>query len=291
MSAPLPPQSATLVTAPVRRLDPAELPDCLRLSADRKWPLEDRKWALLFEVGDVYGIDAPDGGLAGAVVATRYGKEVTAISMMLVAERFGRRGLGRRLMMHALEHSAAATASLTATDDGRPLYEQVGFRTIGHCIKYTGVFRPGASDASGGPVTRPATPADLPAVLALDAVAFGAPRTALLTRLQSFAADFRVVEGPSGLAGFGGCWRNVDNMVIGPVIAQDTGTALALIRDLTAGAGGECRLDLEDRRPELISWAEEHGFSRGSTTAVMVHGDPLPGDRSRLFTPVMVALG
>ncbi|MFI9778715.1 GNAT family N-acetyltransferase [Streptomyces sp. NPDC051956] len=284
------PPPAPDVTAPVRRLDAAELPACLSLSKDREWPHEDRKWALLFEVGEVYGIDAPDGGLAGVVVATRYGTGVTAISMMLVAERFGRRGLGRRLMNHALEHCRTDSFSLTATDDGRPLYERVGFRTTGLCFKYTGVYRPAPQEPTG-PATRPARAGDLPAVLALDAEVFGAPRDQLLRRLQTFGEDFRVVDGPGGIAGFGGCWRNVDNTVIGPVVAQDTAVATALIADLAAGAGGECRLDLEDRKPQLLDWAAAHGFTAGSTTAVMVHGADLPGDRSRLFTPVMVALG
>jgi GNAT superfamily N-acetyltransferase len=290
------PSPAPDVTAPVRRLGPGELPACRALARDRGWPDEDRKWGLLFEVGEVYGIDAPDGGLAGCVVATRYGTGVTAISMMLVARRFARRGLGLRLMAHAIEHAGTATLSLTATDEGRPLYERAGFRTTGQCVKYTGVYRDAPGDAAR-PRTHPARESDFEAVLALDAEVFGAPRGRLLRRLREFGEDFRVVRGsggpglPGGIAGFGGAWRNVDNTVIGPVIAQDMATATALIADLAAGACGECRLDLEDRRPELLAWAGRHGFAAHSTTAVMVFGAGPPGDRARLFTPVMVALG
>ncbi|WP_433417864.1 hypothetical protein ACQP1V_01020 [Microtetraspora malaysiensis] len=52
-------------------------------------------------------------------------------------------------------------------------------------------------------MSRPAEPTDLPAILALDAEVFGAPRGTLLTRLQTVSARFRVVDGPDGgLAGF-----------------------------------------------------------------------------------------
>ncbi|MEU5691725.1 GNAT family N-acetyltransferase [Actinosynnema sp. NPDC020468] len=273
--------------APVRSLGVEELPDCLDLAADRGWQAEEHKWRLLFGIGEVHGVSAPDGGLAGAVVTTRYGREVTAIGMMLVAGRFARQGLGLRLITHALEHAGTASAHLTATDGGRPLYERVGFRTIGACTQYVGGFRP----ALVPPRSRPATSADLPAIRALDAEAFGAARTALLDRLPSFGSQLRVVDGPDGITGYGGAWRNVDNTVLGPVIAADDDTAVALLTDLGLAAAGPVRLDLEHRRPALLAWAAGCGLRPGDTTAVMLRGEPLPGDRERLYTPVMVALG
>lgn len=278
------------VPAPIRRLTLEDLPSCLLLSEDRSWPREEHKWRLLFEIGEVYGIDDPDGGLAGAVVSTRYGREIAAISMMLVARSHERRGLGGRLMTHALEQSGTAGAWLTATDYGRPLYERIGFRTISQCSTYRGEFQPQAADPPR-PSSRQMAPADLPAVIALDAEVFGASRTALLTRLASFSEQIRVVEGPKGIVGYGCAWRNVDSTVLGPVIAADATTALALLSDLAGAVPGPVRLDLIHRRPELLAWAEAHGLRYGFTTAVMVHGDPPSGDPTRLFAPVMLALG
>jgi GNAT superfamily N-acetyltransferase len=52
---------------------------------------------------EVFGLDAPDGkGLAGAVVLTRWGTDLASVGMMLVAARYGRRGLGQALMEHLL---------------------------------------------------------------------------------------------------------------------------------------------------------------------------------------------
>jgi GNAT superfamily N-acetyltransferase len=275
---------------PIRRLGLDDLPDCMRLAQDREWSREEHKWRLLFDVGEVYGIDDPDGGLAGAVVSTRYGTGVAAIGMMLVARKQERQGLGRRLMTHALDRSGTAGAWLTATDYGRPLYERLGFRTIGHSSAYTGSFRPRPSDPAQ-PVSRPMTAADLPAVLALDAEVCGVPRTELVTRLPAFCTSLRVVDGPSGITGYGGAWRNESITVLGPLIAGDGQTALALLSDLAAEAEGPLRVDVEHRWPALIDWAVEHGLSRAFTTAVMIHGADLPGDRDRLFLPVTVALG
>ncbi|GAA1302680.1 acetyltransferase [Planotetraspora silvatica] len=275
---------------PIRRLGIDDLPDCMLLAQDREWLSEEHRWRLLFDVGEVYGIDAPGGGLAGAVVSSRYGTGIAAIGMMLVAREHERRGLGRRLMTHALDRSGTASVWLSATDYGRPLYERLGFRAIGHCSAYTGSFRSSRSDPAR-PVSRPMAASDLPAVLALDAEVCGVPRTELVTRLPAFCTSMRVVEGPSGITGYGGAWRNESVTALGPLIAGDEPTALALLSDLAAEAEGTLRVDVEHRWPALIDWAVEHGLSRAFTTAVMIRGADLPGDRDRLFLPVALALG
>ncbi len=88
------------IPAPARRLGLADLKACLALSADRGWPSEEHKWTLLLDAAEGYGIDDPDGGLAGSVVLARYGTELASARMMLVASRYGRQGLGRQLMAH-----------------------------------------------------------------------------------------------------------------------------------------------------------------------------------------------
>jgi ribosomal protein S18 acetylase RimI-like enzyme len=253
----LPLDTPGAVDAPIRRLSSVELPECVRLAQDRGWPRELNKWRLLFEISDVYGVDAPDGGLAGIVVSTSYGDVTSAIGMMLVAERFERRGLGRRLMRHAMEHSGTAGALLTATKYGIGLYERLGFRVIGECGTYVG--EPTTRPLAGRPLTRPATVADLPALHALDAEVVGAPRTELLSRLPSFCRQLRVVSGPEGIIGYGGAWQNDSDTVIGPVIARDPDTALALISELADAAGGPVRVNVDHRHSRIVAWAKEAG--------------------------------
>jgi hypothetical protein len=81
--------------------------------------------------------------------------------------------------------------------------------------------------------------------------------------------------------------------VIGPVIAADAAGATALIAELAAGAHGtRIRLDVDHRNAELRTWASAHGIPPAFDTSLMVHGaHELPGDRRRLFLPVMQALG
>ncbi|MFD0685922.1 GNAT family N-acetyltransferase [Actinomadura fibrosa] len=271
----------------VRRLGPDDMAACRRLAVGRDWGPEEHKWGLLFAIGAVYGLDAPDGdGLAGTVVATPYGRDVAAISMVLVAERYERQGLGGRLMRHAIEHTDTASFCLTATPYGRPLYERLGFRSLCRCTTYTGV----AHGLPDGSASAPAEPADLPDILALDTDVFGAPRTALIERLPSFCERFRVVRDAAGLRGFAGAWRNDETVVVGPVIARDPKTALTLVEE-TAPPGEKLRLDIDHRHPELFAWAEDHGLRPAFSTTIMEYGAPVRNDPERLFLPVAQALG
>jgi GNAT superfamily N-acetyltransferase len=298
---------------PVRRLEPGDLKRCVALSVDRGWSPERSKWSLLLAASEVFGVDAPDGrGLAGAVVLTRWGPDLAAVGMMLVAARYGRRGLGRALMEHVIAEAGEATVTLFATDMGRPLYEKLDFQPVRRNVSFVGTFRPDRADASGNAptapagLTRAATEADLPAILAVDRAAFGADRGHILTRLPGFAdrisvrTDHDCQAAPAVLAdhsqhsirGYAAVWRNTpSSTIIGPLVAPDAQGAQQLILDLAAHAHGTIRLDLDPDRPELPTWAHKHGLEPVGRTLVMARGElPSRGTPDRLFTPISVAL-
>ena len=271
---------------PIDRLTPADLDACLALATSRGWAAERRRWALLFAEGEVHGIRAPDGGLAGCVSLARYGGDLAAVGMMLVAERFERQGLGGRLMEHVLAAAGDATVFLYATRFGRPLYERLGFRAVGAATTCIGPFTGAASGA-----TRLATEDDLDAILALDAVAFGADRAALLRGFFGFAEQLRVL-GDGTVRGYGAAAPHAGVTTVGPLVAPDLDAARTLIADLAAHVDGPARLDIDQRHDALMAWAGERGMAPGDETVLMVQGDrDLPGDRARLVLPVMLALG
>ena len=304
---------------PVRRLGPADLKVCVGLSVDRGWSPERAKWSMLLDACEVFGAAAPDGrGLAGAVVLTRWASDYASVGMMLVATRYGGRGLGRTLMEHLLRVAGDdATVTLFATDMGRPLYEKLGFTPVRGSVSFTGRFRTspasGNSKERGAPAggVRVATEADLPGILALDWAAFGADRGPILTRLSAFADRVAVFEpgGPAGrgvagagvagtgiagtgIAGYGAAWRsNPGSTVIGPLVAPDGEAARRLVTALAAEADTPVRLDLDPDRPELPGWARARGLEPSGRTVVMARGPLAPrGIPGHLYTPISVAL-
>jgi len=278
---------------PIRRLSAADLTACVELAADRGWPPERNKLRLLFAVGEAYGVDDPAGGLAAMVVLTRYGRQLAAVGTMVVASRFGRRGLGRRLMSHLLEHAGPAVVYLAANSRsyGRPLFQSMGFHSIDSVTRHAGRFAPQPHAALPGSL-RSASMSDREPMVALDRKVFGASRRRVLTELFGFAERVLVAEDGRGtLAGFAAAWRNEDDLVIGPLVAADLAVARALITAVAAEENGSVRVDIRGGHLELANWAAARGLFPCGSATLMVHGGDLPGERDKLFAPVSGATG
>jgi N-acetylglutamate synthase-like GNAT family acetyltransferase len=274
-------------TAP-RPLSISDLTACLTLADNREWPHEDRKWELLLRAGQGYGIDDAAGKLAASAVLTRF-DGVAAISMVLVAAHYERRGLGARILRHAMAEAGDDITTLYATTFGKPLYERLGFVGTSAVEVAIGRF---TGTATG--TTRPATAADLPDILRLDTEVLGADRTAVLSRLPDYAERIRVIDRDGVITGYAAASRPMttgDYTQIGPVIAAEAHDARALIADLAAETDGKTRVDLEDHS-DLAAWATAHGLDILNTcTFMVVGGTALPGDRKRMFVPLLQALG
>ncbi|MFH8793926.1 GNAT family N-acetyltransferase [Streptomyces sp. NPDC017941] len=290
----------SLSALPIRRLTPRDLAACADLSENRGWPREEHKWGLLLSAGTGYGIDDPDApGLIAACVVTQYGSlenpELSAIGMVLVAERHARKGIGRHLMRNVIESAGTTPLTLHATPNGRLLYEQLGFKTTGRVEMVRGLFTPDASDtgsAASGITTRAATAEDLPTLIRLDTEIFGLDRTHVLTRLPAFTDQLRVAEADGEIVGCAGAWPNMETHVVGPLIARDTQTAKALIASLGARTDRPLRTDIDVRHEELLTWVKARGLESVAFNAVMTYGiTELPGDWTRRFAPLTVAAG
>ncbi|CCH28816.1 N-acetyltransferase [Saccharothrix espanaensis DSM 44229] len=251
----------------------SDLPACTALAVGRGWPPEEAKWAFLLRVGRGFGLFDGD-RLVGTTIATRFGDSHTAVSMVLVAESHGGRGLGRRVVEHALADAGTPEASLYATSFGKPLYEKLGFRSVERVAGHFGVL-----DVPPSGVSRPVV--DRAGLVARDAAVFGADRSAMWAELFGFAERVVVSEG-----GFAAGWRNDGRLVVGPVVADSVEAAKALVADVADG--GPARVDVTD--PELAAWLSAHGMPARFEVDRMVRG-PQGGDRRQLFAPVMQALG
>ncbi|MEH0420122.1 GNAT family N-acetyltransferase [Streptomyces sp. B21-083] len=279
---------------PIRRLTRRDLIACADLSEDRGWPREEHKWSLLLTAGKGYGIDDPGGGLVAACVVTEYGPygdpELGAIGMVLVAEGYARRGVGRRLMRYVVAAMGTTPLTLHATPNGRPLYEELGFKVTGGAEMVRGRFTPNGPEPETG--TRAATAEDLAEIIRLDEEVFGTDRTPMITRLPAFSDQLRVAEENGRIIGYAAAWPNMDTHVVGPLIARDPETAKALLASLAARTDRPLRTDIDLRHGELLAWVKERGLAPVGHNAVMTYGiHELPGDWTRRFAPLTVAAG
>ncbi|MBT2895268.1 GNAT family N-acetyltransferase [Streptomyces sp. McG3] len=298
------PSPLSLVELPIRRLNRGDLVPCADLCEDRGWPRDEHRWSLLLSAGTGYGIDAPDGkGLAATCLTMPYGSGLTAVGMLLVADRYGRRGLARRLMRHVMEAVGDTPLVLYATELGQPLYEDLGFSPVGRAERVGGRFGAGGPDGSPSVspspspsrpsvTTRPAAADDLRALVRLDLSVFGADRTHLLARLPAFSDRLQVAEEHGELIGYAALWPSGQAEVVGPLIARDTATAQALITALAATTDRPLRTDVHAAHKELLGWLVERGLEPLTGTTVMTYDiTDLPGDAARRFAPLTLATG
>ena len=237
-----------LQTAEIVPFAPEHVAGALRLSREAGWPHRAEDWALTLSVSQ--GVVALlEGEVVGTALCSIFG-EVAAINMIIVDARMRGQGLGRRLMRAVLDIAGEGELRLTATTDGLPLYEKLGFEVTGHIAQHQGIARANAPEMPvriGGAV-------DIAELVDMDRAASGLDRAALLGSILRTGDLLRAERGFAVLREFG------RGRVLGPVVAQDAETARALIAaGATRCAGQFLRIDLTD--PALAAHAESLGLA------------------------------
>jgi ribosomal protein S18 acetylase RimI-like enzyme len=276
-------------------LAPAHLAGCLALSKAANWNQNEADWRLMLEVGRGWGISLADGTLAASTLVLPYGR-FSWVSMVLVLPEQRRRGYATRLLRTALADLALhrLTPILDATPAGREVYLQEGFRD-------TWGFRRFQADGAiagleGRAGVRPLRETDWPALLSLDARAFGASRERVLRALAARLPEAALVAEEKGaLAGFLLGRDGREARQLGPLVARSSGAARALLAEALARARPPVYLDLADREPAIAAWLESLGFRFQRPFTRMVHGagdaPTAPGEAALVVCPAGPELG
>lgn len=185
-----------------------------------------------------------DGRVVATATAVTYGRDLAWIGMVLTLEAYRGRGFGGRLMGACLEYCercGVGCVKLDATDMGRPLYERLGFVEESVVARWHGEL--------------PELPVrDFEPDLALDRLAFGADRSALLAVLGASRAG-RVAS------------------YVGPMVARSYDDARQ--RVLHAGASGATYWDIPETNGQAPELARELGFKPVRKLWRMRKGTPI----------------
>jgi hypothetical protein len=178
---------------------------------------------------------------------------------------------------------------LDATPAGHEVYLQEGFRD------FWGFKRFSLSKAlSIHERAQPLESAHWPRLLALDAVAFGGNREAVLRNLAARQPKAAFVAERNGqLAGFVLAREGREAMQVGPLVARDEGTARSLLGAALAAAGAPVYVDIADHAASLQAWALAQGFEIQRPFTRMAHGPQgyAPGEAALVYCPAGPELG
>jgi GNAT superfamily N-acetyltransferase len=272
-------------------LEERHLRGCLALSRSANWNQNEADWRLMLGFGRGWGISAPDGTLAASTIVLPYGADFAWIAMVLVLPEHRRQGHASRLLRVALAEmeKQKRVALLDATPAGHEVYVQEGFRDFWGFKRFSlsNVF-------SAKEKAKRLDSAHWPQILALDAIAFGGSREAVLRNLAARQPKAALVAERNGqVVGFVLAREGREAMQVGPLVARDGGTARELLAAALGAVSAPVYVDIADHAAPLQTWALAQGFEIQRPFTRMAHGPKsyAPGDASLVFCPAGPELG
>jgi len=266
----------------VRLLRRADLASAMGLSTIAGWNQTEDDWRLLLDLAPetCFAIDA-DGELVATTTLISYGTELAWIGMVLTKPEYRGRGFARTLVTQALEivdSKGITTVKLDATDQGKRLYESVGFAAEGFVERWS---RPGSLKLD-------ATPGKFPSgrFSALDLTAFGVDRSAMLERLIQHSHVYSATDAYLFVRG------GRVTTYLGPCVATDPASARALIMStLQTHPSVSWSWDLMVNNQNAIALSKDLGFTRQRVLTRMRRGEPLRGRDDMVFAIAGFELG
>lgn len=244
----------------------------LVLSTEAHWNQTEDDWRVFLREGVVFGIR--DGArLVATAALLPYSGNNAWISMVLVSGTHRRRGLATRLVDACLEtvRQNGLTSWLDATPDGAAVYGPLGF-TPTLQLRRLKLVKPARAEAP------PSSSATLDALRTRDRRATGFDRTALLSAFaQRYGSRIVAANGAIALVRDGRTARH-----IGPLFADDTAAALALVAAIVRSETSPLLLDAVASQGAFLegltasSWTIERPFQRMRFGPATVTGEEMP---------------
>ena len=244
-------------------------------------------WAVEFPPSRLF-VAEDAGRIVGTGIATANGP-VGWVGTIFVAPDRRREGLGdalTRTVIDDLESRGCRTLVLTATDAGRPLYERLGFETQMPQGFFTAA---GLAPSNADEGVQPFDPSMLPGVIALDRLATGEDRSAVLERLASPESS-RVLLGADGEVGgylIRAPWGGVS------LIAPEADDAIRLLewRRRQAGVGHPVYAGFPDTGDSRRARLQSEGWTPAGAGTRMIRGEPLKWNPDWIWGTFSGALG
>jgi GNAT superfamily N-acetyltransferase len=240
-------------------LGPDDARDGLSLSAEAHWNQNEADWRFFLTKGTVFGIRDGDHLIATAALLP-YTSNNAWISMVLVTANWRRRGLATKLVDACLDAAAKhdLITWLDATPAGATVYGPLGFAPTLELRR----LRFAGTATAAAPKLAPDS--NLDEMTARDRRAMGFDRTALLRELGGRSGSHLISRGGAiALIRDGRTARQ-----IGPLFADNTGSATALIETISQSETGPILIDVVSEHEGFLEnltgsgWTIERPFQR-----------------------------
>jgi GNAT superfamily N-acetyltransferase len=227
------------------------------LSIEAGWNQNVADWRFMLEAGRGFGLRNAIGTWEASSLVLPLGDKLAWISMVLVTQARRRGGVGTGLLRRCIAEvqASGAVAGLDATEQGRPIYLSLGFRDLYRISRW---HFDGVRVMPPAVAMRRLTTADFPEIAAYDRPRSGMERGALLRHLAMRQPRRAwIAQGKDGrIGGFVLAREGRTAMSLGPVIADDEATGLALIAKAASAASGPFIIDVPVAHENTRRWLE-----------------------------------
>ncbi|WP_163255102.1 GNAT family N-acetyltransferase [Bacillus tropicus] len=272
----------------VERLKKENIEDIVALSSYIGWDYNRAEVETIFNSGIVYGVWNEGGKLIASAAIILYGEAFASIGMVIVHPDYKGRGIGKAITSSCMNSVSARTPiMLIATEEGKPLYEKLGFRSVSYVSKYI-CNSYNADDHCVGNENYMMNyeVGDLEKIIKIDGYAFGTNRKEFLKkRIMQSEQCIVVKDKEQSVLGYGLSIQTPENKIIGPIVAKNDEMAMRIVHDLARGHHGKLRIDVSEGKKDFMKELQIIDFQKVNTPPIMMkNSDQLLKRNNELYS-------
>ncbi|HFK1546290.1 TPA: GNAT family N-acetyltransferase [Bacillus albus] len=257
----------------VKRLREKQIGDIVALSSYIGWDYNREEIETIFSSGIVYGGWNEREELIASAAIILYEEKLASIGMVIVHPNYKGRGIGKTITNACMKSVSAQTPiMLIATDEGKPLYEKLGFSTVSYVSKYIcNSYNVNNYCMRHEDYIMNYQECDLEELIKLDEYAFGTNRKEFVTkRIMQSEQCIVVKDKEQNVLGYGLSIQTPENKIIGPVVAEDDAMAMRIVHYLAREHHGKLRIDVPEGKNDFMNQLESVGFQKVNTPPIMM---------------------
>lgn len=250
----------------IDRIEEKDIPQLINLSELVGWDYSLEEIKTIFQSGIVYGGKNERREIIASAAIILYGEKLASLGMVIVHPQYKGKGIGRKITEACIRSVSEKTSiMLIATEEGRPLYERLGFQVVRHISKYicNQYVTPKDYDRNEQHIFMDYDKGDSNGIVKLDETAFGVNRSNFIQRRIEQSEQCIVVKDKENyIVGYGMSIQTPENRMIGPIVAPNNHIATTIVNLLAKDYKGKLRIDVPEGKEFFMTVLEKAGFQK-----------------------------
>ncbi|MED1863789.1 GNAT family N-acetyltransferase [Fictibacillus nanhaiensis] len=271
----------------VEQFNDSDVSNLIELSSSVCWDYDDQEIKTILSSGKIFGHKNSKGKIVSSAAIVPYDTNLASIGMVIVHSDYRGFGLGKKVTQQCIARVSKETSiMLISTEDGKPLYESLNFRTVDAVHKFLCEdFVCATLEVNNEFTLETYKVGDFHQVMVLDSAAFGGKRSKFLhNRIEQSKRCIVVKNQNREIVGFGLSVQGPINLLVGPVVAPDFKTAASIMKELAANHHGNLRIDVPSGHHDFMTFLHTCGFNKVNEPPVMMkNSSTMPHRDGRLY--------